>query len=259
MHVWIWMLTGIALGSAAHALGKSRAGLAGGAVLGALGGVAGGWLARLGGLDVWGLGFASEIAAVAGAGALLGGVRLLRTLTEAAVTRAPAVVDAVRRRVRPGTVARDTNLEFERQLSFGDRMADRLAELGGSWLFVGLFLTAMLAWIAYNVERPRSFDPYPFILLNLMLSCLAALQAPVIMMSQNRFAAKDRLDARHDYEVNLKAETEIMDLHAKLDTLAKSEWSRLLELQREQIAALERIERALVSRAGGAPGGAPSE
>ncbi|HKA13702.1 MAG TPA: DUF1003 domain-containing protein [Myxococcota bacterium] len=115
---------------------------------------------------------------------------------------------------------RDITAEFERQLTFGERLADRIAAFGGSWGFITTFLAALLAWIAYNAERPASFDPYPFILLNLVLSCLAALQAPVIMMSQNRMAAKDRLDARHDYEVNLKAEIEIMQLHSKIDEIS---------------------------------------
>jgi uncharacterized membrane protein len=124
------------------------------------------------------------------------------------------------------------------------------------WILAGLLGTAALiaagrlfAWIGYNVERPQGFDPYPFILLNLVLSCLAAVQAPVILMSQNRMAARDRVDARHDYEVNLKAEMEIMALHGKLDDLAQREWARLLEIQERQIAALARIERALAERA----------
>jgi uncharacterized membrane protein len=121
--------------------------------------------------------------------------------------------------LRRKRTSRDTTAEFDKRLTFGDRLADRIAAFGGSWRFIVLFLAVMLAWIAYNLERPTGFDPYPFILLNLVLSCLAALQAPVIMMSQNRMAAKDRLDARHDYEVNLKAELEIIQLHAKLDEL----------------------------------------
>lgn len=117
--------------------------------------------------------------------------------------------------------SRDVNAEFEQQLTFGERLADRIAAFGGSWAFISAFVAVLLAWIAYNVERPAGFDPYPFILLNLVLSCLAALQAPVIMMSQNRMAAKDRLDARHDYEVNLKAEMEITQLHANLDEIQR--------------------------------------
>lgn len=135
-------------------------------------------------------------------------------------------------------VARDAVAEFEEQFTFGQRLADRIASFGGSWPFIGIFLTMMAIWMTWNVERPQPFDPYPFILLNLVLSCLAALQAPVIMMSQNRMAAKDRVDARHDYEVNLKAEMEIMALHAKFD-----------ELHARQLESIERIERWLAERA----------
>ncbi len=141
--------------------------------------------------------------------------------------------------------SRDVNAEFELQLTFGERLADRIAVFGGSWGFISVFLAMLVAWIAYNVERPAGFDPYPFILLNLVLSCLAALQAPVIMMSQNRMAAKDRLDARHDYEVNLKAEMEITQLHAKLDELQQRAWGQLIELQERQLDALQRVEREI--------------
>jgi len=139
--------------------------------------------------------------------------------------------------------SRDTTAEFEAELSLGERLADRIATFGGSWTFICAFMAVLFAWIAYNLERPASFDPYPFILLNLVLSCLAALQAPVIMMSQNRMSAKDRLDARHDYEVNLKAEMEITQIHAKLDELQQRAWQDLLELQQRQLDCLHRIER----------------
>jgi uncharacterized membrane protein len=124
--------------------------------------------------------------------------------------------------LRRSRTARDVNAEFEEQLTFGARLADRIAAFGGSWSFISLFAAVLLTWIAWNLERPGSFDPYPFILLNLVLSCLAALQGPVIMMSQNRMAAKDRLDARHDYEVNLKAEMEILQLLEKLDEIQRA-------------------------------------
>ncbi|HME71303.1 MAG TPA: DUF1003 domain-containing protein [Myxococcota bacterium] len=100
------------------------------------------------------------------------------------------------------------------------------------------------AGLIYNSKTPSSFDPYLFLLLNLALNCVAALQAPVIMMSQNRLAARDQFDARNDYEVNLKAEMEIMALHSKLDELREQEWKRILELHDRQLAALDRIERA---------------
>jgi uncharacterized membrane protein len=144
--------------------------------------------------------------------------------------------------------ARDASAEFEEHLTLGERMADRLASFGGSWTFIAIFASTLFVWIGYNVERAAGFDPFPFILLNLVLSCLAAVQAPVILMSQNRMSAMDRTAARHDYEVNLKAEMEIMGIHAKLDDLQQREWARLLEIQDRQIAALARIEHALAAR-----------
>ncbi|PYF10254.1 putative membrane protein [Rhodobacter viridis] len=116
-----------------------------------------------------------------------------------------------------GTVARDLSLH---QPDFGARVADRVAAFGGSWSFIGLFALVLVGWVVLNtVILATAVDPYPFVFLNLILSMLAAVQAPVIMMSQNRQAEKDRLAAAHDYEVNLKAEIEIMRLHEKLDDL----------------------------------------
>jgi uncharacterized membrane protein len=146
-------------------------------------------------------------------------------------------------------IACDCTVEFDRQLSFGDRIADRVAAFGGSWFFIGLSTSLLIVWMVYNAKTPGSFDPYPFLLLNLALNCIAALQAPVIMMSQNRLAARDRFHARNDYEVNLKAEMEIMALHSKLDELRDQEWKRALELHDRQLAALDRIERMLGGRA----------
>jgi uncharacterized membrane protein len=145
--------------------------------------------------------------------------------------------------LRGKRTSRDITAQFDAELTFGERLADRIASFGGSWGFISIFMAVLFTWIAYNLERPAGFDPYPFILLNLVLSCLAALQAPVIMMSQNRMAAKDRLDARHDYEVNLKAELEITQLHAKLDELQQRAWRDLLELQQRQLDCLHRLER----------------
>jgi uncharacterized membrane protein len=126
--------------------------------------------------------------------------------------------------------------------SLGQRAADRVAAFGGSWTFVGLFAAAMVIWIGLNAwllaSRGASFDPYPYILLNLFLSTLAAIQAPVILMSQNRQAEKDRITATHDYEVNLKAELEIMLLHDKIDALRQQQWQELLALQKEQLELL---------------------
>lgn len=139
-------------------------------------------------------------------------------------------------------VVRDIQREMTERATFGQKAADAIARFGGSWVFLGLFALALGTWISLHALRWIEFDPYPFILLNLLLSCLAAVQAPIILMSQNRQAEKDRLTAQHDYEVNLKAEMEIMALHGKLDELRDAQWSRLLELQERQLAVLERLE-----------------
>ena len=140
-------------------------------------------------------------------------------------------------------VSANINPKFERQLTVGEKLADKVAEFGGSWRFIILFGTAMVSWIALNVIAlaQHPFDPYPFILLNLCLSCLAAIQAPVIMMSQNRQQAKDRMRAEHDYQVNLKSELEIRHLNAKLDQLLTHQWHRLLEIQRIQMELAEDV------------------
>jgi uncharacterized membrane protein len=108
---------------------------------------------------------------------------------------------------------------YERPLTFGERVADAMAEFGGSWTFLLLFFAGIGVWILWNQRSATPFDPYPFILLNVVLSCVAAVQAPVIMMSQNRQEAKDRLEAHQDYEVNLHADHEIATLHQKIDRL----------------------------------------
>jgi len=131
-----------------------------------------------------------------------------------------------------------------RKATFGERVADHVASFGGSWSFIGLALATIAAWIAANVAWQKSFDPYPFILLNLVLSCLAGLQAPIIMMSQNRHAARDRADAQHDYDVNTKAELEIVALHAKLDEIRDEKWVALVALQDRQITLLETLLQA---------------
>ena len=137
------------------------------------------------------------------------------------------------------TVTEDLNLNLDRERTFGERVADGVASFGGSWSFIGLFALFMVVWIAINSDlMQRPFDPYPYILLNLLLSMLAAVQAPVIMMSQNRQAAKDRADMANDYQVNLKAEIGIMSLHEKLDRLIAERVDRLLEQQQALHAAV---------------------
>ncbi len=136
-----------------------------------------------------------------------------------------------------------------RQPDLGARVADAVATFGGSWRFLGIFSIVIAAWMTTNVILvTRAFDPYPFILLNLVLSCLAAVQAPVIMMSQNRHATRDRERAEHDYEVNLRAELEVELLHEKLDHLLLVEWQRLLEIQAIQTEMLEEILSRNISK-----------
>ena len=152
------------------------------------------------------------------------------------------VVEAL---TRHETLAKDIEAEFERKRTIGEMAADRIATFGGSWLFFGMFGLFLAVWIVINSSAilMRSFDPYPYILLNLALSMIAAIQAPVIMMSQNRQEAKDRLRAMHDYRVNLKAELEIRQLHEKVDHLLSRQWQRLVEIQQVQIDLLDELAR----------------
>jgi uncharacterized membrane protein len=142
-------------------------------------------------------------------------------------------------------ISRDVNRAFAETQTLRDRLADRVASFGGSWTFIIMCLAALVAWTAFNAVavawRIEAFDPYPFIFLNLILSMLAALQAPVILMSQNRQAARDRLAAGLDYEVNLKAEIEIIELHAKLDQIRSLHLDELLQTQRDQLRLLTRL------------------
>ena len=141
------------------------------------------------------------------------------------------------------TLATDVDSDYEENWSFGERLADRIADFGGSWVFLICFSVFIAIWIAVNsmVLYWRPVDPFPFILLNLLLSCLAAIQAPIIMMSQNRQEAKDRLRARNDYQINLKAELEIRHLHEKMDHLLSHQWERLIEIQEVQIDLLNEL------------------
>jgi uncharacterized membrane protein len=145
---------------------------------------------------------------------------------------------------RQDTVSKNINTEFDRRISLGDRLSDRLATVGGSWAFIGGFGLVLLSWIVINTTLiffKKPFDPFPFILLNLALSCLAAIQAPVILMSQNRQDAKDRLRSEYDYRVNLKAELEIRHLHQKLDHFLHREWQTLIEIQEIQMDLMKEI------------------
>jgi uncharacterized membrane protein len=133
--------------------------------------------------------------------------------------------------------------EYDSKLTFGEHLSDRIATFGGSWKFLITFGCILFIWILLNSIFLffKPFDPYPFILLNLILSCLAAVQAPIIMMSQNRQEVKDRLRGAHDYQINLKAELEIRHLHQKIDHLLSRQWERLIEIQELQLELIEEI------------------
>ena len=140
-------------------------------------------------------------------------------------------------------VTDDLNREFEKSKKLGGRIADRVASFGGSWSFIGIFFAIMAIWIVFNsiTLTGHPFDPYPFILFNLVLSMMAAIQAPIIMMSQNRQEARDRLRAENDYQVNLKAELEIRTLSEKMDQLLHHQWAHLMEIQEMQTEMLTKL------------------
>ncbi len=140
-------------------------------------------------------------------------------------------------------VSEDSDKQWEKTSTMGQKIADKVADFGGSWTFIIIFCSFILLWIIINITAlfAENFDPYPFILLNLFLSCLAALQAPVIMMSQNRVEEKDRQRAKDDYKINLKSEIEIQMLHEKIDHLIINQQGRLFEIQDIQVEMLREI------------------
>lgn len=153
----------------------------------------------------------------------------------------------VRRAIEEENVLSGKLVEFEEeQPSYANRLADHVTSFGGSWRFIMAFLFFMLLWIGMNVLMlHHSFDPYPFILLNLLLSTVAALQAPVIMMSQNRKEAKDRQRAMNDYMINLKAEIEVRNLHGKMDLLMTEQMQTLFKIQQTQVELMEEIKELI--------------
>jgi len=258
MQILIWVLTGALAGWVAGKLLKGQDyGLAGNIILGLLGSVVGGWVLHLLGRvppTIW---WEQVLVAALGAALVLAFAQILKPLAYQTrgvigeVAAAGADLEAQIRKLSDferrvvahmlqGQRTRDPNVAFDQQMTFGQRVADRVASFGGSWTIIGLFLLIMLVWIAFNTELRARFDPFPFILLNLLLSCLAALQAPVIMMSQNRQAQRDRLDAKLDYEVNVRAEMEITRLHEKLNQ-RDQEIDELIEINRRQLVMLERL------------------
>ncbi|MBN1342870.1 MAG: DUF1003 domain-containing protein [Phycisphaerae bacterium] len=168
------------------------------------------------------------------------------------LTRAEQAV--IHRFIERRHVSRDVHAEHEERLTLGQRLADRVASFGGSWTFIVIFGVFLFSWVLLNslilLREADAFDPYPYILLNLALSMLAAIQAPIIMMSQNRQNAKDREQAQHDYEVNLKAELEIMALHEKMDTLREKQWEALVSMEQEQIQMLAHLVEELKGMSG---------
>jgi len=151
--------------------------------------------------------------------------------------------DVARKAGSHALVAEDIDREFEAKITRGGRIADAVARVGGSWTFLISFGGFLLVWMAVNafLLRAHAFDPFPFILLNLCLSTLAAVQAPIIMMSQNRLAARDRMQADQDFRVNLKAEIEVASLHEKIDHLLHAQWERMVEMQQVQIELLQEL------------------
>ncbi|HSH87244.1 MAG TPA: DUF1003 domain-containing protein [Methylophilus sp.] len=144
-----------------------------------------------------------------------------------------------------GHISRHPDQKKNGQSDFGQRAADAVARFGGSWTFIFAFLFVLVAWVILNsvilLRYDSAFDPFPYILLNLFLSMLASIQAPIILMSQNREAEIDRGQAEHDYEVNLKAELEILLLHEKIDNLRNQQWQEMMALQQQQISLLEKL------------------
>jgi uncharacterized membrane protein/uncharacterized membrane protein YeaQ/YmgE (transglycosylase-associated protein family) len=257
----IWIVTGVVAGYGAGFLMKGRDyGLVGNLILGLSGSLVGGWVMALLGFNAPGDLVRHGIVSLLGAMLVLGVARRLRPVSRQGrkvLGEVAAVADleaqfkklgglerrALQHLLGHTSKPRDTNAAFDEQMTFGQRVADRVAQFGGSWTFIGIFLLMMLVWMIINTEATRPFDPYPFILLNLLLSCLAAMQAPVIMMSQNRQSLKDRLMATNDYEVNMRTEMDLAKLHARFDELREQQWVELVQMQRRQIELLEMLLR----------------
>ena len=262
MHVWQWLITGIIAGLGANiALRKSTIGLGGDLALGALGGLAAGTLLHYAGITGSVPGFVHVLIALAGAVGMIVAVHMTAGATfgaggnpgspvrsgdvETHLANAGDLERSVFEQFLKRTpVARNVHREHAEAETLGQRTADRVARFGGSWAFMGIFGAVLMTWTLYNIETAKPFDPYPFILLNLLLSCIAAAQAPIILMSQNRQAEKDRLSAEADYAVNLKAEMEILALHSKLDELRERAWRDLIAQQERQLAMLQNLTQS---------------
>lgn len=175
----------------------------------------------------------------------------VRSVIEEGLGEVTSLEQSVVDRMADHTIlATNVDDELDEVQTFGEKLADRVASFGGSWLFLILFAATMVAWMGINtwILVTRAFDPFPYILLNLVLSCLAAVQAPVIMMSQNRQEARDRRRSQNDYLVNLKAELEIRLLHEKVDHLLHHQWERLMEIQEIQVELMNQLAQPDVPR-----------
>ncbi len=155
--------------------------------------------------------------------------------------------DIVEKAIKEETLITTTIEETEEERTYGEKLSDQVASFGGSWKFIIIFGLILTVWIIYNttIMVNKSFDPYPYILLNLILSCIAAIQAPIIMMSQNRTEAKDRKRAINDYLINLKSEIEIRNLHEKVDLSVIDQYKHLCEIQQKQLELLESLNKKL--------------
>ena len=142
-------------------------------------------------------------------------------------------------------ISSDINKSAREKLTLGDRISDKVATFGGSWSFIIIFFVVLAGWISINsfFLFMKPFDPFPYILMNLILSCIAAIQAPIIMMSQNRQENKDRIRSENDYKINLKSEIEIRTLHEKVDHLLLEQWSKMMEIQEMQLEILQDIKK----------------
>ncbi len=263
MHVIEWLITGLLAGLIARiVLKKTHMSLTAEFALGGIGGLLTGTLMRfLGVTSPSGGGLLHVLSALIGAvgtivtmhmvvkvtkrtGRKIGAKLKLGDIDSALASFGERERNVIKKFIKREIVSRNANIEAQEQITIGQKAADKIAGLGGSWAFIGLFSALLFTWILYNVDSAKSFDPYPFILLNLILSCIAAIQAPVILMSQNRQSEKDRLHAQLDYEVNLKSEVEILALHDKIDALHDQEWrASLLDIQKRQLELLEEIKR----------------
>lgn len=147
--------------------------------------------------------------------------------------------------VRQEAITQNIDKLFESKATRGEKIADKVASFGGSWTFIIIFLVLLVLWMGINTTllMSKPFDPYPYIFLNLILSCLAAIQAPVIMMSQNRQESKDRIRGENDYKTNLKAELEIQHINEKVDKLINDQWKHLLEIQQMQMEMIGELTK----------------